>query len=226
MQNNDVMIAPSILSADFAQLGADVEAIQAGDYVHVDVMDGHFVPNITLGTQIVEAVGAHSSIPLDVHLMIDNPDEAALAYAHAGASIVTFHWEAATHAHRIVQSLHNAGVKAGIAINPATPVSVLEDIIPDLDLVLVMSVSPGFGGQKFIENSYRKYKQVRSLAKERNCNPLVETDGGVSVDNAAAIVAAGVNLLVAGSSVYGASDRTAAIEQLREAGRKGLARKA
>lgn len=219
---NDVMIAPSILSADFANLGADVEAIQSADYVHVDIMDGHFVPNLTFGPAVVKSVAAHSEIPLDVHLMIDNPDTDAFMYAEAGASIVSFHWEAARHPHRLVQALKETGVKVGIALNPATPVSVLEDIFCDLDMVLIMSVNPGFGGQKFIENSYKKFKQVRAMASRLKHEVIVETDGGVTTDNAAAIVEAGANLLVAGSSVYKYPDRAQAIADLRKASRAGL----
>lgn len=222
----DVMIAPSILSADFAQLGAEVEAIQAGDYVHVDIMDGHFVPNLTFGPAVVKSVAEHSKIPLDIHLMIENPDEDAFAYAVEGAGIVSFHWEAAKHHHRLVQALHDKGVRVGIALNPATPVSVLEDIISDLDMVLVMSVNPGFGGQKYIENSLRKYKQVHALAAEHNTSVLVETDGGVNLDNAARIAEAGADLLVAGNAVFKCADRAAAIEDLRAAARTGVVRSA
>ena len=222
----DVRIAPSILSADIANLGADLEAISSADFVHVDVMDGHFVPNLTFGPNVVKAVKAHSELPADVHLMITNPDEMAEEYARAGADIVTFHWEAATHAHRIVMGIHEAGAKAGVSLNPATPVSALSDIISDLDLVLIMSVNPGFGGQKFIPNTLRKLREVRALAAERGVSPLVEVDGGVGAANAAQIVEAGANVLVAGSAVYGASDRAAAISEIRDAGRQGLTRRA
>lgn len=223
---NDVMIAPSILSADFAKLGADVEDVQSADYLHVDIMDGHFVPNISFGPSIVKAAKTHSSIPLDVHLMVTNPDDIALDYVAAGASNVTFHYEAALHAHRLVGAIHDAGATVGIALNPGTPVCMLEDLIEDIDLVLVMSVNPGFGGQSFIEHSLVKYKQVRALAEEHKCNPIVETDGGVSAANAAKIVEAGANLLVAGSSVYNQADRAAAIAEIRAAGQKGLMRSA
>lgn len=222
----DVRIAPSILSADIANLARDLDAISSADFVHVDVMDGHFVPNLTFGPNVVKAVKANSGLPADVHLMITNPDETAEEYARAGADIVTFHWEAATHAHRVVMGIHEAGAKAGISLNPATPVSVLEDIISDLDLVLVMSVNPGFGGQKFIPNTLRKLRQVRALAAEQGVSPLVEVDGGVGAANAAQIVEAGANVLVAGSAVYGAEDRVAAISQIRDAGRQGLTRRA
>ncbi len=222
----DVKIAPSILSADIANLARDLDAISSADFVHVDVMDGHFVPNLTFGPNVVKAAKANSDLPADVHLMITNPDETAEEYARAGADIVTFHWEAATHAHRVVMGIHEAGAKAGISLNPATPASVLEDIISDLDLVLVMSVNPGFGGQKFIPNTLRKLRQVRALAAERGVSPLVEVDGGVGAANAAQIVEAGANVLVAGSAVYGSEDRAAAISQILDAGRQGLTRRA
>ncbi len=223
---NDVMIAPSILSADIANLAKDLEAIATADYVHVDVMDGHFVPNLTFGTNVVKAVKASTDVPADVHLMISNPDEMAAEYAKAGADLVSFHVEAATHAHRIVSAIHDAGAKAGMVINPATPASSLEAIIEDLDLVLVMSVNPGFGGQKFIPGSLRKVAQVAALAAERGVNPIIEVDGGCSAANAADLVAAGATMLVAGSAVYGKADRAAAIAEIRAAGREGLTKRA
>ena len=223
---NDVMIAPSILSADIANLAKDLDAIATADYVHVDVMDGHFVPNLTFGTNVVKAVKASTDVPADVHLMISNPDEMTVEYAKAGADLVSFHVEAATHAHRIVSAIHDAGAKAGMVINPATPVSSLEAIIEDLDLVLVMSVNPGFGGQKFIPGSLRKVAQVAALAAERGVNPIIEVDGGCSAANAADLVAAGATMLVAGSAVYGKADRAAAIAEIRAAGREGLTKRA
>ena len=223
---NDVMIAPSILSADIANLASDLAAISEADYVHVDVMDGHFVPVVTFGDNVVKAVKANTDVPADVHLMISNPDEKAVEYARAGADIVTFHYEAAVHAHRIISAIKDEGAKAGLVLNPATPVNVLEDIISELDIVLVMSVNPGFGGQKFIPSSLKKVAKVRSLANEAGVNPIIEVDGGCSAANAADLVAAGVNMLVAGSAVYGKADRNAAIAEIREAGRAGLARRA
>lgn len=222
----DVMIAPSILSADIAHLAADLEAISTADYVHVDVMDGHFVPNLTFGPNVVKAVKACTDVPADVHLMISNPDEMAVEYARAGADLVSFHVEAATHAHRIVSAIHEAGAKAGMVINPATPVSSLEAIIADLDLVLVMSVNPGFGGQKFIPGSLRKICQVKAMCAERHVNPIIEVDGGISPANAADVCAAGARLLVAGSAVFGKENRAEAIRKITEAGEAGLTRRA
>ena len=174
----------------------------------------------------MKAVKASTDVPADVHLMISNPDEMAVEYAKAGADLVSFHVEAATHAHRIVSAIHDAGAKAGMVINPATSVSSLEAIIDDLDLVLVMSVNPGFGGQKFIPGSLRKVAQVAALAAEHGVNPIIEVDGGCSAANAADLVAAGATMLVAGSAVYGKADRAAAIAEIRAAGREGLTKRA
>lgn len=221
---NDVLISPSILSADSAHLADDLKAIESADYIHIDVMDGHFVPEISFGPAIVKACKANSSVPCDVHLMITNPDEVAESYAKAGADIVTFHQETAVHAHRTISSIHDAGAKAGMAINPGTPVGMLESLIEDLDLVLIMSVNPGFGGQKFIPNALRKVRQTKALCNERKVSPIIEVDGGVTASNAADICAAGANMLVAGSAVYGKEDRGAAIADIRSAGQSGLRR--
>lgn len=206
MTSRPIRIAPSILSADFARLGAEVEAIaQAGaDYIHVDVMDGHFVPNITFGAQVMASVRKLTALPFDVHLMIAPADPYIPGFAKAGADIITVHAEAGPHLHRSIQLIKAEGKKAGVAINPATPVSVLEHIIADVDLVLVMSVNPGFGGQSFIPESLNKLRQAHALIGNRPID--LEVDGGITPDNARAVADAGANVFVAGSSVYGGND--------------------
>ena len=222
----DVLIAPSILSADLGHLADELGSIGSADLIHVDVMDGHFVPNLTWGPPVVAAARAVSDLPCDVHLMVTNPDETVGLYLDAGAAYVSFHAEAARHAHRIVSQIHEAGAKAGIALNPGTPVSALDCLIDDLDYVLLMSVNPGFGGQSFIPGTLRKLRQLRQLCAERGVSPLVEVDGGVSAKNAEEIAAAGANLLVAGSAVFGRDDRAQAIDEIRAAGRRGVSRRA
>lgn len=218
----DIKIAPSILSADLAQLGHDLDEISTADLVHVDVMDGHFVPNLSWGVPVLKAVKASTSLPADVHLMVSNPDETVGMYLDAGADIVTFHIEAATHAHRLVSLIHERGAKAGIALNPATPVCALDAIIEDVDMVLIMTVNPGFGGQRFIGSSVRKLRQLSELCHERGVSPLVEVDGGIDAQTARLVSAAGANVLVAGSAVYGKQDRAAAIEAIRLGAQQGL----
>ena len=218
----DVRIAPSILAADLLDLRHEIESIQTADYVHFDVMDGVFVPNLTFGPGILEQVKQCTDLPVDVHLMIADPDRRVQAYLDAGADIVSFHYEAQLHAHRTLYAIRDAGAMAAIALNPGTPASVLESLIEDVDMVLVMSVNPGFGGQSFIERTYDKLRAVRRMAREHGVNPLIEVDGGVGAGNAQAIVRAGADVLVAGSSVYGAADRAAAIEGIRQAGLVGL----
>lgn len=220
---NPVFIAPSILSADFLRLGAELEDIEAADLVHFDVMDGNFVPNLSFGPDILRHVKAASPLPVDVHLMVTNPDEVVAQYLASGADRLTFHWEAARHAHRIVAQIHEAGALACIALNPATPVFLLQDILGDLDMVLVMTVNPGFGGQAFIERSYAKLRQLRALCLELGVNPRIEVDGGVTLDNVESIVAAGADTIVAGSTVFRAEDRCAAISELRRRGTRGMA---
>ncbi len=197
-------IAPSILSADFARLGEHItEAAEGGaDYIHVDVMDGHFVPNITIGPLIVEAIRPITTLPLDVHLMIENPERYIAAFAHAGADIITVQLEACVHLHRVVQAIKELRVKAGVAINPATPVASLTDIVSDLDLILIMTVNPGFGGQAFIPNSIRKLEALKQMIAERGASCEVEVDGGINAETAAAVVGAGAQVLVAGSAVF------------------------
>jgi ribulose-phosphate 3-epimerase len=221
MKSHEIYIAPSILSADFTHLGDELASIAEADYVHYDVMDGHFVPNLSFGPDILRQVKAATSLPLDVHLMVSNPEEVVEAYLKAGADLVGFHWEAQTHAHKIVSQIHAAGAKACISLNPATPVSVLEAIIDDLDMVLLMSVNPGFGGQSFIESSYKKIAALRRLCAQHAVCPRIEVDGGISVKNVRAIVAAGADTLVAGSAIFGANDRAAEIARLRHEAKYG-----
>ncbi|MCK4621407.1 MAG: ribulose-phosphate 3-epimerase [Desulfuromonadales bacterium] len=220
-----VKIAPSILSADFAKLGDEIKAIETGgaDYVHVDVMDGHFVPNITIGPLIIEAVRPVTKLPLDVHLMIENPDQYIPAFAKAGADIIVVHAEATTHLHRTVQLIKSLGKKVGVSLNPATSLSTLEMILPNLDLVLLMTVNPGFGGQSFIRNCLPKIAELRRQIEALGLPIELEVDGGVKVDNIEEIAAAGADVFVAGSAVFGVDDYAAAIAQLKENGRIGRA---
>ena len=202
--NSRVKISPSILAADFACLGEEVAAIcEAGcDYVHVDVMDGHFVPNLTIGPSVVKAIKPHASKPLDVHLMISPVDSFIDLFAEAGADIITFHPEAGPHPHRTVQAIKAARCKAGISLNPATPIAALEELIDDIDLILVMSVNPGFGGQKFIKTQLDKIRRIRDLITAARRQIELEVDGGVNSENAEDIIAAGADVLVAGTAVF------------------------
>ncbi|MBT2637182.1 MULTISPECIES: ribulose-phosphate 3-epimerase [unclassified Bacillus (in: firmicutes)] len=212
-----VKIAPSILSADFARLGEEIKDVERGgaDYIHVDVMDGHFVPNITIGPLIVEAIRPVTNLPLDVHLMIENPDQYIEAFAKAGADYITVHVEASRHLHRTIQLIKSTGVKAGVVLNPATPVDSLKHIIEDVDMVLLMSVNPGFGGQKFISSVLPKIREVKELADALNPELEIEVDGGVNEETARLCIEAGANVLVAGSAVFNKEDRGAAISSLR-----------
>jgi ribulose-phosphate 3-epimerase len=212
-----IKIAPSILSADFARLGEEVRAIASADYVHVDVMDGHFVPNLTIGPPVVAALRKVTDQPLDVHLMIENPDLYIPAFAEAGADIITVHQEAVYHLHRTVQLIKSCGKKAGVSLNPATPVSALEVILDELDLVLVMSVNPGFGGQSFIPSALTKIDVLRREIDRRGLAVELEVDGGVKVDNIGLIARAGADVFVAGSAVFNTPDYAATIEELRAA---------
>lgn len=212
-----IKIAPSILSADFSRLGEEIKDVEKGgaDYIHVDVMDGHFVPNITIGPLIVEAIRPITSLPLDVHLMIENPDQYIEAFAKAGADIITVHVEACAHLHRTIQLIKSHGIKAGVVLNPHTPVSMIEHVLEDIDMVLLMTVNPGFGGQKFIHSVLPKVKQVADMVRERNLQVEIEIDGGVNAETAKLCVEAGANVLVAGSAVYNEKDRGAAIAAIR-----------
>lgn len=210
-------IAPSILSADFARLGEEVAAIEAGgaDYVHVDVMDGHFVPNITIGPLVVEAVRRVTKLPLDVHLMIAEPDRYIPSFAEAGSDIIVVHAEATNHLHRTVQLIKSLGKKAGVSLNPATPLNVLDYVMEDLDLVLLMTVNPGFGGQSFIEACIPKIQALRAIMDRRGVEAELEVDGGVKVDNIARIAHAGADVFVAGSAVFNSPDYAATIGELK-----------
>jgi ribulose-phosphate 3-epimerase len=213
------LIAPSILAADFANLQHDIELINQSeaDWIHVDIMDGLFVPNISFGFPVVQAVKKYATKPLDVHLMIVDPDRYLKAFADAGATHITVHYEACTHLHRTIQAIKELGCTAGVALNPHTPVALLEDIITDVDLVLVMSVNPGFGGQKFIPNTYKKIEQVKAMSAISNSDLYIEVDGGVNLDNTAQLVAAGANALVAGNFVFTSANPLQTIEQLKQA---------
>jgi ribulose-phosphate 3-epimerase len=214
-----VKIAPSILAADFARLAEAIRTVEAAgaDQIHVDVMDGHFVPNITVGVPVVASLRRATSLPLDVHLMIQEPDRYVEAFAEAGASIITVHAEAATHLHRTLTRIRQLKARAGVAINPATPVDTLRDVVDHIDVLLVMSVNPGFGGQTFIEHSFRKLASARALLTEANNPGDVEVDGGVDEHNAARLVSAGASMLVAGVSIFGKPDPASATRALRQA---------
>lgn len=219
-----VLMAPSILSADFLNLESSVGLIaDTCDYIHVDVMDGHFVPNLTMGPPFVKALKRRFSTPLDVHLMLTNPEQSVDWYLDAGADLVTAQFEALTHGNRLMRHIRSRGALAGVAVNPATPICLLRDLVEEADLVLVMSVNPGFGGQAFIESTPRRLRELRDLCANLGCNPLIEVDGGISERTAPLACAAGARMLVAGSAVFGASDPVAAMETIRRAGAEALA---
>lgn len=212
-----IKVAPSILSADFSAMGDAVKKMEIwnADWVHFDVMDGNFVPNITFGPPMCKALRSKTNLPLDVHLMVDHPGDWIQAFADSGADIITFHVEAERHIHRTLQLIHNAGKKGGVVLNPATPLYACEEILPYCDLVLLMSVNPGFGGQKFIPETIQKIKRLRQIAYDRHLSLDIEVDGGINPDTAAQCIAAGATVLVAGSAVFHAADPSDMIHQLR-----------
>ena len=211
------LIAPSVLAADFANIQRDFEMINTSnaDWFHIDVMDGVFVPNISFGMPVISAMKKHAKKPLDVHLMIVNPDQYISTFKNIGADILTVHYEACSHLHRTLQSIKAEGMKAGVALNPHTPIHLLEDIIHDIDLVCIMSVNPGFGGQSFIEHTYKKVKELKSLINKNETSTLIEIDGGVNINNAKALIDAGADVLVAGSFVFKSENPEFTIQKLK-----------
>lgn len=216
--SKNTLIAPSVLAADFANLQRDIEMINnsEADWFHIDIMDGVFVPNISFGMPVLQAISKHAKKTIDVHLMIVDPDRYISTFKKLGADVLTVHYEACTHLHRSLQAIKAEGMKAGVAINPHTNVSLLEDTIKDIDLVCIMSVNPGFGGQSFIENTYKKVKQLKEIITRNNASTLIEIDGGVTNKNAKQLIEAGADVLVAGSYVFGAENPTQTIADLKK----------
>lgn len=214
----NTLIAPSVLAADFANLQRDIEMINSSeaDWFHIDIMDGVFVPNISFGMPVLEAIKRHATKTIDVHLMIVDPDRYISTFKKLGADVLTVHLEACTHLHRTLQAIKAEGMKAGVALNPHTNVDLLEDVINDIDLVCIMSVNPGFGGQSFIENTYDKIRKLKALINKKGASTLIEIDGGVTNKNAAQLVEAGADVLVAGSYVFGAADPIATVADLKK----------
>ncbi len=218
-----IQIAPSILSVNLGHLASSLDSIKNADYVHIDVMDGHFTPNLTFGPEMVRACKGMTDLPLDVHLMITNPDETIDWYIDAGADLITVHYETASHLNRVIEHIKSRGVRAGVVLNPSTPVCMLENIIDDVDVVMLMSVNPGFSGQSFIEGTIAKLETLTALCRAHGVSPLIEVDGGISPKTIERVVAAGANLLVAGSAVFGAEDPASMVDELRRMGEGVLA---
>jgi ribulose-phosphate 3-epimerase len=219
MNGRSIDIAPSILSADFSRLGDEIAAVERGGatILHVDVMDGHFVPNLTVGLPVVKSIAHATELPIDAHLMISEPGRYAQQFVEAGANMVSVHVEADAHLHRTLASIKAAGAQAGIVLNPATPIESLNEALPFADYVLVMSVNPGFGGQKFIQTSVDKVRRLRRMIEERQLDTRIEIDGGIDLENITSVVTAGAEIIVAGSAIFGAGDPEAAVRELREA---------